>query len=240
MQQQHPPVSQQFDDVYFSAHGGLAEVQHVFHTGNNLAARFAACQQQGDTFTIGELGFGTGLSYAATVQLWQQAQHQQPANQQNNAKLVFVSVEKFPLEWSDMVAALTPWPAVLALLTPLAETYQQHSSANQPTWLTHEQDNITLKLGLGDVADILPDYPSNINAWFLDGFTPAKNPAMWTPEVLQYIAQKTMRSTTPHLNGTCATFTAASAVRRGLQENGFHMQKCKGFAFKREMLMGNM
>jgi len=232
-----PPVSKQFDDVYFSAAGGLAEVHHVFHQGNYLPSRFLEAQQNGQTFTIGELGFGTGLACGATMLLWDGMLNRGCKVTNNASNLVYVSLERYPLNWPEIEQALKPWPQVLQKLQPWATSYQQaietYKSKQKSAWLTLTTTGISLQLGLGDVSELLPQYPSNINAWFLDGFTPAKNPAMWQADILRLIGEKTAPA------GTLATFTAASQVRRDLINAGFSMQKVKGFSHKREMLIGN-
>ena len=59
------PRSIFFDDIYFSE-GGLEETDHVFLRGNDLHERFktASC------FSIGELGFGTGLNFLGAWRLF--------------------------------------------------------------------------------------------------------------------------------------------------------------------------
>lgn len=97
---------------------------------------------------------------------------------------------------------------------------------------------MTLDLWFGDINELTGKLDESLNqkvdAWFLDGFAPAKNPDMWTQNLFSTMA----RLARP--GGTLATFTSAGFVRRGLQEAGFTMQKRKGFGRKREMLCGVM
>lgn len=223
------PVSTRFDDVYFSNQDGLAEARYVFFEGNNLWERWKVHTEP--HFVIAETGFGTGLNFLAVSQLFTQFQQSYP-----NAtlkRLYFLSFEKYPLSMEQLAIAhshyneLTEWAKRLQqkwTMPLVAGCYRLHF------------DNITLDLWLGDVMDNLPqlgDYMANkIDAWFLDGFAPSKNPQMWQEELFQQM----YRFTKPE--GTFATFTAASSVRKGLLQAGFEVEKRKGFGQKRECLTG--
>lgn len=216
------PFSTRFDDVYFSRESGLEETRHVFLQHNQLESRWSALPA-GGSFCIGETGFGTGLNFLCAWQWWDRLA---PAD----ARLHYVSCEKYPLSRNDLQRALALWPELgpwaeqlLARYTDLAPGWQHFSLAG---------GRVTLTLLIGDVLDTLPLLDARVDAWFLDGFAPARNPDMWQPALYDQLA----RLCAP--GATLATFTSVGAVRRGLQEAGFAMHKVKGFGRKREMLRG--
>lgn len=216
------PLSRVYGDVYFSRASGLDETHHVFLDGNQLLSRFAALPA-GERLCIGETGFGTGLNFLCA---WRQFEALAPAD----ARLHFVSVEKFPLRRDDLVRALALWGD----LRPWSEQLLAQYHAIHPGFqrLVFAGGRVVLTLLVGDVLDCLPELDARIDAWFLDGFSPAKNPEMWTQPLFQQLA----RLSAP--GATLATFTSAGFVRRGLIEAGFAMQRVKGFGQKREMLAG--
>lgn len=224
------PVSRDFDDVYFSNDNGLEETRYVFLGGNQLEARFP--NHNRDHFIVAESGFGTGLNF---LTLWQAfADFRRAHPQATLQRLHFISFEKFPLKKADLQQAHLHW-------LELAE-YAQQLQAQWPMALPGchrlllDEGRVTLDLWFGDINELTDRLDDSLNrqvdAWFLDGFAPAKNPDMWTPELFRAMA----RLARP--GATLATFTSAGFVRRGLQEAGFTMQKCKGFGRKREMLTG--
>ena len=219
---QGQPLSSQFDDVYFSRASGLAESQHVFIQHNQLPERFAALEE-GQTFVIGETGFGTGLNFLCA---WQCFNQYAPSN----TRLHFISVEKYPLQASDLVQALALWPQLSELREQLLQQYLAIHSGFQHIQLDHGR--ITLTLLIGDALDMLQQLDGQIDAWFLDGFAPSKNPEMWNDQVFAQLARLGKANT------TLATFTSAGFVRRGLIAAGFSMQRVPGFGRKREMLKG--
>lgn len=229
---QGTPVSRAFDDVYFSNDNGLEETRYVFLNGNHIPVRFA--EHSRDLFIVAESGFGTGLNF---LTLWQAFDDFCTAHPHATLKrLHFISCEKFPLTQTDLVAAHAHWPE----LAPWAEQLQQQWPQALPGCqrLLFNGGKVTLDLWLGDINALINTFDDSLNAqvdaWFLDGFAPAKNPEMWTPELFAAMA----RLARP--GGTLATFTAAGFVRRGLQEAGFTVAKRKGFGHKREMLTGVM
>ncbi len=216
------PLSRAFGDVYFSRHSGLNETRHVFLATNRLAERFAALGD-GEVLCIGETGFGTGLNFLCAWQLFEQVA---PAG----ARLEFVSVEKFPLAAADLRRALALWPE----LAPWSEALLGQYLAVHPGFqrLAFAGGRIGLTLLLGDALECLPQLDARVDAWFLDGFAPAKNPDMWSPALFAELA----RLSAPQ--ATLGTFTSAGFVRRGLIEAGFAMQRVPGYGQKREMLGG--
>ena len=165
------PVSLAFGDVYFSRASGLDETRHVFLRHNRLAERFAALPAHGQ-FTIAETGFGTGLNFLCA---WEHFLERAPAD----ARLHFISAEKFPLTPRDLAQALALWPQLAGLAQQLLAQYQ----SLPPGWhrLLLNQGRVTLTLLIGDVLEVLPEVDARVDAWFLDGFAPSKNPDMWQP-----------------------------------------------------------
>ena len=226
------PVSRDFDDVYFSNDNGLEETRYVFLGGNQLDERFPTHPRP--LFVVAESGFGTGLNFLTLWQAFDAFRRQHP--DATLQRLHFVSFEKFPLKADDLRLAHQHWPE----LAPWAEQLQ----AQWPLPLAGchrlqlDEGRVTLDLWFGDInelTDKLDDtFNQQVDAWFLDGFAPAKNPDMWTQALFAAMAR------TARPGGTLATFTSAGFVRRGLQEAGFTMHKTKGFGRKREMLTGEM
>jgi tRNA 5-methylaminomethyl-2-thiouridine biosynthesis bifunctional protein len=215
------PYSAQYSDVYFSRDSGLDETRHVFLAQNHLQQRWQSLAK--DRFTIAETGFGTGLNFLCAWQLWKQAA---PAT----ARLHFVSTEKYPLTHADLAQALNLWPELAEQRDQLLLQYQWLS----PGWhrLQFDEGSVTLTLLIGDARETLPQVRANVDAWFLDGFAPAKNPEMWQQALFDNMTRLS------HAETTFATFTSAGEVRRGLQAAGFKVQKVAGFGRKREMLAG--
>lgn len=211
------PCSTRFDDVYFSRAGGAAETEHVFLAGNGLPARW-----HGRTsFTVAELGFGTGLNFLVT---WQKFL----ATAAPGQHLHYVAVEQFPWEAEALRAAYVQRPELAGLLEQLLAALPLRLPGLHRICF----EGVTLTLCYGEVAEMLAQLDVPVDAWFLDGFSPAKNPAMWTREVLGEVRRLSAG------DATVATFTAAGAVKRGLEAQGFVMQKRPGFGHKREMLVG--
>jgi len=210
------PYSSRYGDHYFSRQNGLAESRYVFLQGNNLPQRWQSQPQ----FVIGETGFGTGLNLLATWQCWQN----QPGL---CCRLHYVSVEKHPLARDQLQQALALWPELAPYAQALIAAYPE---AVPGFHRLHLSDGLTLTLLLGDVREQLEHLQARIDAWYLDGFAPARNPAMWQPEVLRLIAQNSAPG------ATLSTFTAAGSVRRSLLAAGFAVNKRPGFGAKREML----
>jgi tRNA 5-methylaminomethyl-2-thiouridine biosynthesis bifunctional protein len=211
------PFSRHFGDVYFSRSDGLEEARQVFLQANQLDKRFATHSQT----AIGETGFGTGLNFLAA---WALFARTAPAG----ATLAFYSVERFPLRPAEMAKALRAWPVLQPLTQQLLAAYAPYT-CTQHTFST-AQHTVTLQIAYEDVTTALARLPCRMDAWFLDGFSPKKNPAMWQPHVLQQVYQHTQ----PH--GTASTFTVARVVRDGLEQAGFSVTKIPGFGRKREML----
>ncbi|OEG02760.1 bifunctional tRNA (5-methylaminomethyl-2-thiouridine)(34)-methyltransferase MnmD/FAD-dependent 5-carboxymethylaminomethyl-2-thiouridine(34) oxidoreductase MnmC [Aeromonas caviae] len=222
------PVSSEFGDVYFSNDNGLSETRYVFLQQNRLPERFS--HHDSDSFVIGETGFGTGLNFLATMAVFLE---QAPLSG-NGSRLHFISVEKYPLTQADLRKALAAWPELSHLSQPLIDQWPLPVSGCHR--LLFADGRIRLDLWFGDIKEMLPKVPHPatglVDAWYLDGFSPAKNPEMWTQDLFDDLA----RLARP--DATLSTFTCAGFVRRGLIAAGFAMKKVKGHGSKREMLAG--
>lgn len=203
------PVSTRFDDPYFSRHDGLAETRHVFLAGNELPARLKP------GFHIAELGFGTGLNLLAT----------QLANPGH--AISYTSFEAYPMAPQDIARALDHFPQVRAVADPLLDALHAGRTA-------FALGPIAVRLVLGDARATLPAWDGAADAWYLDGFSPARNPELWQPDLLECVA----RHTRP--GGSFATYTAAGHVRRSLAAAGFAVTRQPGHAGKRHMTTGRL
>ncbi|WP_429911734.1 tRNA (5-methylaminomethyl-2-thiouridine)(34)-methyltransferase MnmD [Glycocaulis sp.] len=206
-------------DVYFSAQDGLAETRAVFLGGCRLETRFAA----GGTIIIGELGFGTGLNFLAAWQLFDEVA---PAS----ARLHFVSLEGFPLSAADARRALSAFGELPDKARLLAD--QWPSPLKGPHRRVFAGGRVVLSVFHDTVEAALAQMDFAADAWFLDGFAPSLNGEMWSSEVFAHIARLSKPGT------RLGTFTVAGAVRRGLAEAGFQIEKVPGFGRKRERLEG--
>lgn len=226
--EQGTPVSNVFDDVYFSNESGLDETQFVFLHNNQLPERWQQLAKR--CFHVIETGFGTGLNFLVCWQAFREFRAAQP--DAICQQLHFSTFEKFPLTLNDLQQALTAWPNLQPLVAELLAQYPRPFAGCHR--LQFDQGAVTLDLWLGDVRDNLPALPAqNIaDAWFLDGFAPSKNPEMWQDFLFEGMARLSAPGT------TVATFTSAGIVRRGLQSAGFVVKKVKGFGRKREMAVG--
>jgi tRNA 5-methylaminomethyl-2-thiouridine biosynthesis bifunctional protein len=220
--EQGQPLSSQFADVYFSNENALAETRYVFLANNQLPERFAALTAN-QQLVIGETGFGTGLNFLCAWQLFEQ-------HATATARLHFVSVEKYPLNCADMQRALALWPE----LAPYAEQLLAQYVALHPGFqrLVFADGRIVLTLLIGDARELFGQLDAQVDAWFLDGFAPAKNPDMWTPELFAELARLS------HASTTLGTFTSTGYVRRRLNEAGFKMKRVPGLGKKWEVLKG--
>ena len=232
------PVSEIFDDPYFSVDNGLEESRYVFLQHNQLAERW--CHHTG-CFNIVETGFGTGLNFLATWQAFAQQRQQFP---EQNLQLHFISIEKYPLSKQQLRQALAAWPELQAWAQHLCHDYQD--PINGVRYLSWPQFGVSLTLYFMDVAEAIEQISGPVHAWYLDGFAPSKNPDMWSEALFRGISrlsQQTSQGLTsdnPANNTTTlATFTAAGFVRRALKGCGFKINKTTGFGRKRDMLAGH-
>lgn len=223
---QGTPVATDFDDIYFSNEGGLAETDYVFLQQNNLPARWPLHQQA--FFHILETGFGTGANFLLCWQRFRSFRAQYPAAACQ--RLYFSSFEKYPLSLADLRQALSCHTVLQEQCEQLLRAYPPATAGCHR--LLFDDGQVILDLWQGDVNELLPQLPAQnqIDAIFLDGFAPAKNPDMWQQNLFNQLFRLS------HTGTTLATFTCAGLVKRGLLAAGFHISKVKGFGRKREML----
>lgn len=205
------PVSQRFDDPYFSLADGLAETRHVFLRGNGLPERLR------DGFHVAELGFGTGLNLLALMMAWQ--------GMGAPGVVRFTSFEAYPLDAGDMARALEAFPEARAVADPLLAQWEAGARRLH-------LPGVEAEVIIGDARETLPGWAGVADAWFLDGFSPAKNPELWSDDLMGAVAAHT------RAGGTFATYTAAGHVRRALAEAGFVVERLPGHGRKRHMTVG--
>ncbi|MFT5033885.1 MAG: tRNA 5-methylaminomethyl-2-thiouridine biosynthesis bifunctional protein [Bacteroidia bacterium] len=229
------PRSSLYGDVYYCREHGLAETRYVFLDQNDLPARFSTLSDN-KHFTIAETGFGTGLNFLATWQLWREA-----VDPRANCRLHFVSAEKHPLNKDDLSQALSQWPELEEFSAALIENYPELIAGQHR--LEFDGGRLVLDLLFADAeegfASILstrhPHFKTanpKVDAWFLDGFPPGSNPSMWSAALLDHVAALSKPAC------SFATFTSTGFVRRGLQARGFSVEKISGFGHKRAILRG--
>lgn len=207
------PVSTQFGDPYFSLQGGLAETAHVFHQGNGLPGRFRP------GFQIAELGFGTGLNLLASWALWEESGQTGP--------LLYTSFEAFPMSAAQTGQALAGFPTLAARIRPFLAALDQGA-------LGFTLGPVQVQIIPGDARQTLPHWLGKADAWFLDGFSPARNPELWSEALLQQVARHTAAA------GSFATYSAAGHIRRSLQAAGFAVERSPGYGRKRHMSSGRL
>jgi tRNA U34 5-methylaminomethyl-2-thiouridine-forming methyltransferase MnmC len=212
------PFSTAFGDHFYCQTDGRLECGHVFLAGNGLPERW----RDAEAFTIGELGFGTGLNACETWRQWK-------AYRCPGAHLHFVSFELFPMQATDIDRALSRWPEIDAERQVLVTRWP----AEPAGVVTFDLDDQTrLSVVCGDAFENLSASTLTFDAWFLDGFAPSRNGAMWSAELMQQVHDTTRDG------GSFATYAAAGFVRRNLAAAGFAVERRPGFAGKREMLCG--
>lgn len=211
------PRSALFGDVYFSAEDGLAESRAVFLQGCGLPEAWAGRRR----FVVAELGFGTGLNIAALLQLWQ-------TTRPPDGYLHIASIEAHPITADEADRALSRWPELAPIANLLTARWPGQARGRHRVDLP--ELSATLDLAVMDVTSALDGWSGQADAWFLDGFSPATNPGMWSDEVLALVAARSAPG------ARAATFTVAGQVRRGLAAAGFTVEKRPGFGRKRERL----
>ena len=207
------PVSSRFGDPYFSLENGLAETRHVFLAGNGLPARFRT------GFRIAELGFGTGLNMLAALHAW--------IAEGTAGPLDYTAFEAYPMPAGDLARALAGFPDLADLSAPLVAAWTGHA-------LSFETPSLRARVVIGDARETLRVWSGQADAWFLDGFAPAKNPELWQDDLLTEVA----RHSAP--GGTFATYSAAGHVRRALAAAGCEGRRRPGYGRKRHMTAGRL
>ncbi|KIN62484.1 Oxidoreductase, FAD-dependent [Sulfitobacter noctilucicola] len=207
------PVSSMFDDPFFSLENGVAETEHVFLAGNDLPARFKPA------FGIAELGFGTGLNMLVAWDAW--------VRSGQAGSLSFTSFEAFPMSPSDMARAHRSFPEFDGRRDQFLATWKGAGG-------TLSLPGLEARIVEGDARVTLQEWDGKADAWFLDGFSPAKNPELWSDDMLKEVGKHT------HADGTAATYTAAGFIRRSLADAGFEVERVSGYGRKRHMTRARM
>lgn len=226
------PLSTEFDDIYFSNHDGLEEARYVFIKQNGLPKRWHDFDRR--RFVVAETGFGTGLNFLALWQTFKAFREQHP--DATVKELHFISFEKSPLTQQDLLKVHQVWPELAEFAQKLTQHYPPAVADCHRIVL--EDGMITLDLWFGDINDCLPqvwvDNEGIVDAWFLDGFAPKKNPAMWSQNLFNGMANMARSGC------TVSTFTADSSVHQGLNDAGFDIKKAKGFGINPPMTVGTV
>ncbi len=212
------PYSDEYSDCYFSQAGAIAECQHVFIHGNLLNQRW-----QYNNFRIAELGFGCGINFLTTCTEWLQQADQ-------SARLDYISFEKHPVQRQQLQRIYQTIAVDQSLGADLLRQYPLPLKGFHR--LHFAKQRITLTLIFGDALRQLKECDFQVDAWYLDGFAPSKNPALWS----QAIADEVYRLT--RHGGTLATYSVATSVKQHFQHAGFELHKQAGYADKKHMLTG--
>ncbi len=212
------PFASDFGDVYYSG-DGPEETAHVFLEPGELAERFA----RGDHVIVGELGFGTGLNFLCTLKCFQECAS-------SDARLEYYSCERYPLAAADLVRACPGEPVLTSLAQALGRQYPQVPRGVHE--LRFDDERVRLSLVFEDVLDALPLYPRDVSVWFLDGFAPDRNVAMWEEPAIHLVAKHSAPE------ACVSTYTASGMVKRALRGAGFSVRRRPGFGTKRHMLVG--
>ena len=208
------PISEIFDDPFFSRKNGAAEKKHVYLDGNDLPGAWSGC----DTFVIGETGFGTALIFIETLALWR-------ATAKAGANLHYVTFEAYPLSREAIAECLTSWPDRAEFAVELIAALPVSWPKSGSVWV--ELGNVTLEVVIGLAESTVPAHSLEADCWFLDGHSPAKNPDMWSADLMLAVGNQTKTG------GTFAAYSAAGWVRRNLEAAGFVVSKSAGFGTKR-------
>ncbi|HNQ03214.1 MAG TPA: bifunctional tRNA (5-methylaminomethyl-2-thiouridine)(34)-methyltransferase MnmD/FAD-dependent 5-carboxymethylaminomethyl-2-thiouridine(34) oxidoreductase MnmC [Thiobacillaceae bacterium] len=217
------PVSADYGDIYHAAAGGPGQARHVFLGGNDLPRRWAGRQR----FVILENGLGTGLNFLATWAAWRT----DPARP---STLHYLAVEKHPFRREDLTRLHARWPEFAALATRLREAWPVLIPGFHRLEFEDVGHRLVLTLLLGEAETCLGRLRASVDAFYLDGFDPRKNPAMWSAALLRRLAQLAAPG------ATLATWCVARGVRDTLTHVGFDIARRPGYAHKRDMLTGSL
>jgi len=233
-QEDGAPYCQRFDDIYFDSESGTVQSNFVFIQKNKIKHRLKTAAK---TFTIAETGFGTGLNFLLTLQAYLETQRD---SENKIAPLHFISVEKYPLSKEQLQQSLSILPHLQEFSRSLVASYPEAEPAQfeQRFQASFLNDQVHLTLIFDDAAQGLSSLKSSkqglVDAWFLDGFSPAKNPDMWSKELFNHIGRLSKEQ------ATLTTFTVAGFVKRQLRDIGFRLEKQLAAGKKKEMFFGVM
>jgi tRNA 5-methylaminomethyl-2-thiouridine biosynthesis bifunctional protein len=217
------PFSPLYNDIYHSAVGSLDQARYVFLRGNSLPERW----QGRRTFTVLETGFGMGINFLVTWAEWR-------ADPSRCERLHFVSTEKHPFTLDDLrsvYAKTLSDPGIADLAQALADAWPMLVPGTHR--LEFDDGRVVLTLVFGDAAETLPALRLTADAFYLDGFAPARNPELWSPAIFKSLARMAGEG------ATIATYSSAGEIKRALTQNGFEYRKVDGFGWKRAMLQGH-
>ena len=230
---QGTPYSLDYEDFYWSLVDGLEESSYVFLQHNKLHSRWQKLSSKIQSFSVGELGFGAGLNFLNCCELWLKTAP-------DNCTLHYFSAESSPVTKSDLDKILQQWPSLSSHSQMLIDHYPPAVKGFHNIELYEGRINLCLMFGdaqemfsaLGESIDHKNSAYNKkpIDAWFLDGFSPDKNPEMWQPDLCKTIACLSSSKT------TLTTYSAASQVGKSLISAGFSIDYLDGFADKRQMI----
>ena len=227
------PYCNRFNDIYFDSESGCVQSEYIFIEKNRIMQRLSTAK---NSFCIAETGFGTGLNFLLTLQAYQKAQQ---LSKTVLVPLHYISVEKYPLTKSQLVKSLSILPQLHDFSTELATHYPEGEVIDFLPKLTASflKNQVTLTLIFND-AEIglskVNSYKGIVDAWYLDGFSPAKNPDMWSKALFSQIGRLSTDQ------ATLTTFTVAGSVKRQLREIGFRLEKQLAKGKKKEMFVAVM
>lgn len=217
LQEDGTPYAPDYGDVYHSSDGAMAQAQAVFITGCGLPQRWAGRR----IFRVLETGFGLGINMLATAAAWL-------ADPARGERLHLFSIEKHPASADDLARSHRHHPELAALSRELVAQWPLPLPGLHRLWLA--EGKVLLTLCFGDIDSLLPKLDGPFDAFYLDGFSPARNPAMWSEGVFRECARLAAA------DATLATWSAAGAVREGLTRAGFAVERQPGFGRKKHRL----
>ena len=218
--------SEEFDDLYSSAKGAVAECNHVFIKGNNLNERFENLGEN-SKFYIGEIGFGIGINFLTTCKSWLDHTKQ-------NQVLEFYSFDKYLFRLSDFKTLNVSCPDLKEYISELERNYPRNIQGAQKISLFGGRIILNLIIGEIDNTQEYIKLMDKVDAWYLDGFSPSKNPDLWSIKLFKCIHKSC------HENTTFSTYTSSGLVKNNLTESGFNHSRAMGFSDKRHMLKGTV
>ena len=218
--------SEEFDDLYSSAKGAVAECNHVFIKGNNLKERFENLGEN-SKFYIGEIGFGIGINFLTTCKSWLDHTKQ-------NQVLEFYSFDKYLFRLSDFKTLNVSCPDLKEYISELERNYPRNIQGAQKISLFGGRIILNLIIGEIDNTQEYIKLMDKVDAWYFDGFSPSKNPDLWSIKLFKCIHKSC------HENTTFSTYTSSGLVKNNLTESGFNHSRAMGFSDKRHMLKGTV
>ncbi|MDX1958523.1 MAG: bifunctional tRNA (5-methylaminomethyl-2-thiouridine)(34)-methyltransferase MnmD/FAD-dependent 5-carboxymethylaminomethyl-2-thiouridine(34) oxidoreductase MnmC [Leptospiraceae bacterium] len=213
--------SEVFQDIYWSTEGGLEEKKYIFLEGNDLENKFKSEKN----FSILELGFGAGLNFFTTLELFAK-------NRKQDSKLNYISCEKYLLDEKTHREVLNDFPEIEVYTDNF---FQKYKDLNPRYIEVHFPEfGVNLQILKGDALTNLKELETEIDCFYLDGFSPSKNPELWNKEIFFELARIGKE------NSSFATYSVSRSVKDALTESGFEWKESKGFGKKKGMLSGKL